>query len=182
MKTATKLALVVLFALVALSPAQRGRRDPLTEAETEQLREVSPESDKKLKLYVKFAAARMQAIEQLRAEPQSANRGKRFHSLLEDLTSIVDELDDNVSGFAQHQADLRKLLKEIIQMDTGFQLKLGALKDAASDPKLAGEAKDYEFALASALDSVEASLETTRGLLDKEEAAAKEGKEKKKKR
>lgn len=184
-RTALKVAFVAMLVLVVLAPAQRRRRDPLTEAETEQLREVSPESDQKLKLLVKFARARLTDIEQLRADPKpSADRSRRLHDLLEDFANIVDELDDNVASFVQRKADLRKPLKAIIEADSGFQLKLQALKQAASDPKAGEEAKHYEFVLETAIESVEASLDNARDLLDKQNAAfaAEKEKEKAKKR
>ena len=65
MRTLSKLALLVLL-LVVVASAQRRHRDPLTDAEADQMREVAQEPEKRLKLIIKFAQARLQAIEQLR--------------------------------------------------------------------------------------------------------------------
>ena len=67
MRPATKILLVVLL-LTMMAPAAR-KRDPLTDAEADQLREVALEPGKRLKLYIKFAEARLVAIDQLRADP-----------------------------------------------------------------------------------------------------------------
>src|SRR5438445_9282603 len=92
--------LVALTLLSTLAFAQRRRRDALTDAETDQLREVAIEPEKRIKLFVKFARARMEAIEQVRSDPKFAEgRGKRLHDLLEDLSAVVDEMDQNIEEY-----------------------------------------------------------------------------------
>src|SRR5260370_11945934 len=126
-----RLTFLLVIGFVAVMRAEPGRRDPLTDAETEQLREVAMEAEPRLKLYIKFARARMVAIEQIRSDPKFAEeRGKRIHDLLEDLGNIVDEMDNNVATYDRQKADLRKPLKEIIEADSEFQGKLRALKEA----------------------------------------------------
>ena len=56
MKPAKKLVLVLLLLTVVASAR---KRDPLTDAETDQLREAAMEPYKRLKLYIKFAQARL---------------------------------------------------------------------------------------------------------------------------
>src|SRR6185312_11491738 len=86
-----------VIALLTAALAGKVRRDPLTDPETDQLREVAQEPAKRLKLYITFARARLTAIEQLRADPKLASdRGRQIHDLLEDFTNIVDEIDDNI--------------------------------------------------------------------------------------
>lgn len=166
----TRLAIFALLVLaVTLAPAQRRRRDPLTDPETDQLREVAVEPEKRLKLYVKFARARMAAIEQLRSDPKFAeDRGQRLHDLLEDLGAIVDEMDRNVDEYDRQKQDLRKPLKDVIEADSEFQLKLRAIKDAAAEPALAREARDYKFVLDDTIESVNASADAARETLQTE--------------
>ncbi|MGB8911794.1 MAG: hypothetical protein WCC85_05945, partial [Candidatus Sulfotelmatobacter sp.] len=65
----------------------------------------------------------------------------------------------------------RKPLKMIIDADTEFQAKLLALRDAAGvSPE---EAKQYEFILSSALDTVNSSANDHRQVLSDQEEAAK---------
>lgn len=143
--------------------------DPLTDKEVDQLRESAIEPEKRLKLYVEFTRARMTAIDQLRSDPKLAkDRGKRTHDLLEDIATLVDEIDDNVENYDERSADLRKPLKEVVQMDSEFQLKLRELKAAAEDPKNASEASEYGFAVQDAIDSVNTSSESTRKLLEEQ--------------
>ncbi|HVP42329.1 MAG TPA: hypothetical protein VMS96_02795 [Terriglobales bacterium] len=183
MRNFRRLGILVLLLVVVVS-AQRRRRDPLTDAEADQMREVAQEPEKRIKLVIKFAQARLQAIEQLRGDPKMAKgRGKQIHDLLEDFTTLVDELGDNVEMYARRKDDIHKAVGQVIATDSEFQLQLRALKDAAADPKTAQEAKDYEFALQNAIDAVDANLQDSRDLLQqiaKEKPEAK-GAEKKKK-
>jgi hypothetical protein len=161
--------------------AQVHRHDPLTSVETDALREVSMEPDKKLPLYLKYARARLAAIEQLRSDPHSAQgRGLKVHDLLQDFKIIVDEMDRNLDSFADQKLDFRKALKEIIQTDSEFQAKLRTLKEASQEPAAAAEAKDYEFALLDATDAVDGDFDNARDLLAQQEKAAAEAKAKKK--
>jgi len=175
-RDARAVTLAICIAAVA-ALAQVHRHDPLTPAETDALREASMEPDKKLPLYLKYARAQLAAIEQLRTDPHPAEgRGRKVHDLLQDFKVIVDEMDRNVDSFADQKLDFRKALKEIIQSDGEFQLKLGALKDANKEAEATPETKEYEFALLDATDAVDGDLENARDLLVQQEKAAAEAK------
>jgi len=174
------LRLTAVICLVAGMVLAQGkvRRDPLTDAETDQLRETKELPPQRIKLLVKFARTRLLAIDQLRSDPKLAeDRGQRIHDLLEDFTNIIDELGDNLDMYEDQKADLRKPLKEVIQAASEFQLKLRALKES-SDPAAAREQKEYEFALLNAIDAVNANADDARSLLEKQ---SQEKQEKKKK-
>jgi ABC-type transporter Mla subunit MlaD len=158
------------MALLAL-PAAAARRDPLTEAETDQLREVAQEPRLKLKLLVTFAAQRLESAEALRASPQAgADRGRQIHDLVEDFGSLVDELGDNVDAYASRKEDLRKPLAEVIAATNDFAARLQNFKAAASaTPAAANESKAYLFALEDAIDSVNAELQSAQQLLEEQQ-------------
>ena len=163
----TYLAITLLIGLPLCSQVRD--RDPLTEKEVDQLRETAIEPEKRLKLMVDFTKARMVAIEQLRSDPKMAkDRGQKIHDLLEDIAGLVDEVDDNVENYNERSADLRKPLKQVVEMDSDFQAKLRGLKVAAEDPKNVDEAADYKFALEDAIDSVNRSADSTRKLLEEQ--------------
>jgi ABC-type transporter Mla subunit MlaD len=146
--------------------AHAQKRDPLNDKEVDQLRETAQEPEKRLKLMVQFTRARLQGIDELRADPKAAkDRGQKIHDLLEDVATLVDEIDDNVSDYDQRQADLRKPLQEIVQLDSELQRKLRDLDRSASDPKNS-EAGDYKFVLQDAIESVNQSADSNRKLLD----------------
>ncbi len=174
---------LLLLALLALPPAcAQKRRDPLTEHETDLLRQASFEPGPKIKLYIQFAHARMDAVEQARADPTLSpqERGRKIHAALEDLGSIVDELSDNLESFAKRQWDMRKPLRDVISMDGDFRARLGALKQQASAPALAEEYKQYQFVLDDTLDSVKSIDDLAHDLLAEQNQAAERAKQKKK--
>ena len=158
------------LAIVSSAPlwSQVHDRDPLTEAEVDQLRETAIEPEKRLKLMVEFTKARMTSLEQVRTDPKAKDRGRRMHDLLEDISTLVDEIDDNVDDYSERSADLRKPLKQVVEMDSDFQTKLHELKKAENDPKNIDEASDYKFALDDAIESVDQSATTNRKLLDEQ--------------
>jgi hypothetical protein len=172
MITLPRFCRVVLF-LLALAPiagAQR-RRDPLTQAEIDQVRDTSWEPQQRLLLYVKFARDRLLKLEQTRSDPKIKNRGQQTHDLLDDFLLIYDELNDNIDTYSDRKDDIRKPLRSIIDDDTEFQAKLRALRDAADVP--GEESKRYEFVLTNAIDTVDTSADDHRKLLADQEEAAK---------
>jgi hypothetical protein len=175
---------VVLFVLLACMLGMGSKayadkhRDPLTNAEVDKIREASEEPPKRVLLYVEFAKARLLAIEQLRADTKlKTDRGKQIHDLLEDFTTIIDELDDNIDMYDRQHEDLRKALKPVVEAYTDWQLKLRAIKEdsGVSDE----EKKAYDFPLDSAIDSVNTELDSARETLDKQNKNAAEYKKKK---
>ena len=163
------LALIAVL-IVTSAPlwSQIHDRDPLTDAEVDQLRETAIEPEKRLKLMVEFTKARMTSLEQVRTDPKAKDRGKRMHDLLEDISTLVDEIDDNVDDYNERSADLRKPLKQVVEMDSDFQTKLHELKNTENDPKNIDEASDYKFALDDAIESIDQSATANRKLLDEQ--------------
>ena len=167
----------LIFCLAAGLLSASRRRDPLTDTEVDQLREAAQAPDVRLRLYVKFTRARMVVIEQLRGDPKLAeNRGKRIHDLLEDLSLLEGELNDNMSNYAGY--DVRKALKEIVELDAELQLKLRSLKEASDDAAVK-ESGDYRFALQDTIESVNDNADSAREMLDEQNKLAKEKKLKK---
>ena len=150
--------------------AQR-HRDPFTPQEIDQIRDASWEPQQRLALYVSFARARLVGLEQMRNNAKTKNRPQQTHDRLDDFLLIYDELNDNIDTYVDRKDDIRKPLKVIVDADTEFQAKLRALKDASYVP--AQEAKQYEFVLTNALDTVDTSAGDHRKLLAEQEEAAK---------
>jgi hypothetical protein len=171
MKIATK----ILFLLLLLSVAAAARRrDPLTEAEADQLREAAMDPYNRIKLMVKFTEARLTAIDQVRLDPkQAADRGKQIHDLLEDFTSLLDEINDNLDQYEGRPLDkdsvkqYHKGLKELIEADARFDIKLKNLKSASeTDPVTKKEAPDFRFVLLDAMDSLRSNADMAREYIE----------------
>jgi len=163
----------LILLLVTAGSAQR-HHDPFTQAEIDQIRDASWEPQQRLALYVKFARARLVALEEMRSDPKTKNRTQQTHDRLDDFVLIYDELNDNIDTYVDRKNDIRKPLKLIVDADTEFEAKLRALKDAADVPP--EEAKKYEFILSDALETLGTSSEDHRKLLAEQEEAGKHGK------
>jgi hypothetical protein len=161
-----------LLGMTAAS-AQR-HRDPFTPQEINEIRDASWEPQQRLTLYLKFARARLVALQQMRGDPKTKNRPQQTHDALDDFLLIYDELNDNIDTYIDRKNDIRKPLKLVIDADTEFQAKLRALKDAADVP--AEEAQKYEFVLTNILETLDTSAEDHRKLLTEQEEASKHGK------
>jgi hypothetical protein len=168
---------IVLFLATAIDLLAQRHRDPLTESEVGQVRDTSWEPKMRLPLYVQFARARLEKMDQLRSDPKVKERAKQTHDLLDDFQLLYDELNDNIDTYVDRKDDIRKPLKAVIEADTEFQSKLRALKDAADVP--AAEAQAYEFVLTNAIETVDTSAEDHRKLLADQEDEAKHKKLKK---
>ena len=183
MITARRYFVPLLLILLALPLAAQRRRDPLTDPETDQLREVADQPEARVKLWVKFIRARMVALDQIRSDPKfAAERSKRTHDLLEDFANMIDELDDNIDQYARQKQDIRKALKEVVELDSELGLKLRGIQEA-TDPALQKELADYKFALQNATESVSQSAANTRDTLQEQnEEFSKKNKDKDKKK
>ena len=167
-----KAFLVLIVAILSTSSliyAQR-HRDPLTQPEIEKIRDTSWEPKLRLPLYVDFVRARLVKLEQIRSDPKTTNRAKQTHDLIDDFQLLYDELNDNIDTYVDRHDDIRKPLKTIIDADTEFQAKLRALKDADVSRD---EAQQYEFVLNNAIETMDASAEDHKKLLQEQEEQAK---------
>jgi hypothetical protein len=163
----------LIFSMMFAADVARAQRhrDPLSQAEIDQVRDASWEPQQRLTLYVKFARARLVKMEQMRSDPKTKDRPRQTHDMLDDFLLIYDELNDNIDTYADRKDDIRKPLKLVNDADTEFQAKLLALRDAAGVPP--EEAKQYEFVLTNALETIDTSAEDHRKLLADQEEAAK---------
>jgi uncharacterized coiled-coil DUF342 family protein len=168
---AFRVVLATVVLLSALAVWAQKHRDPLTREEIDKVRDTSWEPKLRLPLYVEFARARLVKLEQVRSDPKTENRARQTHDLLDDFQLLYDELNDNIDTYVDRKDDIRKPLKVIMDADTEFQAKLRALKEAADVPP--AEAQQYEFVLTNAIDTVDASAEDHRKLLEQQEEQAK---------
>ena len=105
--------LIFLLMAAALVPAQKEKREPLTEAQIEQIREAGIDPDLRISLYTKFLGERAETIKGLTNRSQSTARAKRLDDELQDFTALMDELGSNLDQYGDRKADMRKALKTL---------------------------------------------------------------------
>lgn len=162
------LAILLMLSMGNARMYSRGGRDPLNNAEVEQMREIADQPPLRIKLMIEFAQARMISVEEAHSQKSSADRTKLVHDFLEDFATLIDELDDNLDMYDRQRADLRKPLKMIIEADTGFGAKLRALQLEGVPPGTDSDAEDYRFALDNAIESVQENISTAREMLERQ--------------
>jgi hypothetical protein len=184
MSTAKKLALIVLLLTTTLAFARK--RDPLTDAEADQLRQVAMEPQKRLQLYIKFTQVRLDGIDQARSDPKQAQgRGNTIHNLLEDFTSLIDEINDNLDQYEGRPLDkdqtkeFHKGIREVITAEERFRARLRTLRhDIDTDPQTKTESRDYVFVLQDAEDALKSSLDAAQEYAKEKDEGKPEGKQK----
>ncbi len=133
------MAVAALAWVVIASPdlASALRRDPLTTAETDQLRAVATEPAKRLHLLVTFCQSRLATLDRIVADPAQAALVK---TLIGDFTAIVDEINDSLAQLtarplnAHDKADARTGMQEWLRTATEFEAKLKTYKIPSSVP------------------------------------------------
>jgi hypothetical protein len=108
--------LALTLVLLALALPVRAQRDDnaLSDAEVEQIRESAYIPNDRVLLFVKLLDTRSSAIQNLFAHPRRPGREQDTHDLLEQFTSIADELDDNLDDYSTRHSDIRKSLSKLI--------------------------------------------------------------------
>jgi hypothetical protein len=121
--------LCLLFAVPL--PAQKQKRDPLTEAQVEQIAEAGIDPDARVALYTKFLNEHADTIKSLTNRRVSDARAYRLSDALEDFTALMDELGDNLDMYSDRKADIRKSLHELNDATPRWQ---GILRALAGEP------------------------------------------------
>ena len=109
----------ILFALVFLALAlplhAQAKDSALSEGEIEQLREAAYVPNDRVLIFIKLLDTRTKAIQDLFAHPRKPGREQDTHDLLEQFTSIADELDDNLDDYGPRHRDVRKALPKLVE-------------------------------------------------------------------
>ena len=152
----------ILFCILLTAPlaAQKEKRNPLTDAQAQQIAEAGVDPVARVDLYVKFLNERSDTIKGLIKRAKSPGRSRRIDDELQDFTALMDELGDNLDVFSERKADIRKSLKPLNESIQRWQ---GVLHDLPSEPV-------FELSLKEALDSVSDLADQTKQLTVDQEA------------
>lgn len=134
------------LALLTFAPSLRAQipESALSQKEIEQVRDARLNPPDCILLFVKFLDLRAQEIHDLYAKPRRPGREQDTHDLLEQFTSIADELSDNLDDYGPRHADLRKALPKIVDATDRWS---STLKSPPDDPA-------YSIARKIALESI----------------------------
>jgi hypothetical protein len=104
---------LLLFSLALPLYAQRAE-SALSEGEIEQLRESAYVPNDRVLLFIKLLDTRDKSIQEMFARPRKPGREEDTHNLLEQFTSIADELSDNLDDYGPRHRDIRRSLPKLL--------------------------------------------------------------------
>ncbi len=147
------LLLSAVWALAAL-PAQElpGTRDFLTDYEVEVLRERQ-DIKQRLQAYAKFAALRLELVEQM-LEKAEEGRGAKVHRSLTEYGSIIEAIDDVIDDALLRNRDVSAALAGVLEAERAFSSRLARIEAEPQD-----DAWRYQFVLQDAIDITQDSAE-----------------------
>lgn len=114
MKTPFHLLFLLLLA-PALTLCAQQQDSALTNTEIEQVREARYYPADCILLFVKFLDLRTQELHDLYAHPRRPGREQDTHDLLQQFTSLTDELSDNLDDYGPRHVDLRRVLPKVLE-------------------------------------------------------------------
>jgi len=132
----------------------------LSDAEIEQVRDARYVPANCVLLFAKFLDDRAQKIHDLYARPRQPGRETDTRELMEQFTSIIDELSDNLDDYGPRHADLRKALPKILASADRWSTEL----------KAPPEDETYSVARKLALESIRDLRESTTELASEQDA------------
>ncbi|HMF65781.1 MAG TPA: hypothetical protein VK608_16965 [Edaphobacter sp.] len=108
------LSLLTLALLAPCTLAQRSQAT-LSEGEIEQLRDSAYIANDRVMLFIKLIDVRIKFLEDLYAKPRRPGREQDTHDLMEQFSSLSNELSDNLDDYGPRHRDIRKALPKLIE-------------------------------------------------------------------
>jgi hypothetical protein len=150
--------LLVVPLLVTPLLAQKEKREPLTGAQIEEIREAGIEPDKRVALYTKYLNEHADVLKGLTVRAKSAWRSHRLDDEIQDFTALMDEMGDNLDVYSDRHADIRKSLKALTEATDRWQTIIRALP---GDPV-------YDLARKEAIESGDDLASQAKRMLDEQ--------------
>ena len=115
------LSFFLVLLTTTCAAGQAHRRDPLTDAEIGKVRDAAQIPETRLKLYIEFARARLDKVQQVHSDPKATDRdfGAKLRAFRSSLTNNAQEARDDefligsaIEGVDSGAKDHRDLLAE----------------------------------------------------------------------
>jgi hypothetical protein len=113
-----RLRCVLLVSLFALPPGStlhaQMRESALSDSEVEKLRDTAAFPADRVTAFIGFLDDRTREIARLSTGTRKPGREDDLHDLIEQFTSVADDLEDNLDDYDKRHADLRKVLPKLL--------------------------------------------------------------------
>lgn len=123
---------------VATSPAFAQKKDYLSDAESEKIRDAETTSER-IKLFISFAADRIKKLQYEFAHPGELHRDERINTLINAYAGCIDDGSDLIQLGVDKQQDIRDAIKEMQSRAPEF---LGYLKELSAKGRSVEQFKD----------------------------------------
>ena len=109
-----RLALLCGCLLVSSPTLHAQREQALSDGEVEKLRDTAASAPDRVLVFVGFLDQRIDRIAKLTAGKRVPGREDDVHELMEQTTSILDDLEDNLDDYSKRHWDIRKALPKLV--------------------------------------------------------------------
>lgn len=142
------LSLLLGITLCVAAPAVHAQRDEgvMSEAEIDKLREAAYFPIDRIHVFIKLIDVRTQKIQDLVSKPRHPGHEQELHDLLDQVSAIAGELNDNLDDYSAKHRDLRKALPKLLEASERWAT---AVRAPGDDPA-------YKVVRRMALDSIDA--------------------------
>jgi hypothetical protein len=148
MGTSARLRGFAFLFLLVLSPVAslhaQERDTALSDAEVEKIREAAPLFEERVQIFSGILDERIKAMLALTNGRKKPGRDEDIHDLMEQFTSIADDLEDNLDDYRRRHRDVRKVLPKVLAATERWQSGL----------KTPPESQAYEVSRKLALEAV----------------------------
>lgn len=122
----------------AASPAFAQKKDYLSDAESEKIRDAESTSER-IKLFISFAADRIKKLQYEFAHPGELHRDERINTLINAYAGCIDDGSDLIQLGVDKQQDIRDAIKEMQSRAPEF---LAYLKELSAKGRSVEQFKD----------------------------------------
>ena len=124
----TAILAILAFTLPLTAHAQH-RSTALSEGEVEKLRDAAYVPADRVMVFIALIDTRTKSLDNLFAHPRRPGREEDTHDLLEQITAVADELDDNLDDYSHRHQDIRKALPKLLQATERWSTELKSPPD-----------------------------------------------------
>ena len=158
--TGFPLFLLLSVSLLCAPVYAQVRENALSDAEVDKLRDTAYFPPERVMAFVGFLDQRTREIDRLDTGKRQPGREEDIHDMLEQFTSIADDLEDNLDDYGQHHRDIRKVLPKLIAATERWRTSLKSPPDHES----------YNVSRKLALESLDDIRDSVTKLIDEQKA------------
>lgn len=128
LRSSRRSLLAFVVSLPFLAYAQQ-KESMLSDAEVEMLRDRAFDPPARVLAFIEFLDDRTKAIDKVNTGRRKPGREQDTHDLMEQFTSISDDLEDNLDDYSKRHKDVRKVLPKLTAATERWQTALKSPPD-----------------------------------------------------